>query len=134
VWTRDYVVPYLEERYPDEVAALLGWVEEHGGLRMSLGMLAGDPRTTQGQDGERLFFSVNWAFESLFEAVLQGGRPPETHIEYARDLHYGRNHDEALAILARVLQDHPGETAAMTLRADIFVHQGRLDECQGWPD
>jgi hypothetical protein len=42
-WTRKIVLPYLEERYPDEVARLLGWIERHGGVRLSLETAADDP-------------------------------------------------------------------------------------------
>src|SRR5262249_38761967 len=88
----------------------------------------GDPRTTRGMDGERLFFGVDSAFESLLDAVAKGGQPPATQVAFANDLHYGTNYDEALGILTRVLNEHDGDVDALVLRADILVHQNRLHE------
>ncbi len=127
-WTRDYVVPYLEDVYHAEVEQLRGWLERHGGGALPLELLAGDPRTTRGVDGERLFFTVGAAFESLLAAVAAGETAPATQIQLANELHYGRHDDEALAILARVLEDHPEHPGALALRADIFCHQERYDE------
>jgi tetratricopeptide (TPR) repeat protein len=127
-WTRDYVIPHLEEAHGGEVAALKAWILEHGGLVVPLDVLVGDPRTTRGKDGIRLFFSVGGAFHALFTAVSEGKRPPETHLDFARELHYGEHYEEALTIIARVLDQHPGHATALTLRADIFMHEGRVDE------
>jgi tetratricopeptide (TPR) repeat protein len=129
-WTRDCVVPYLEEAYPAEVDELRCWLEQHGGVALPLDVLLGDPRTTLGVDGERLFFGVNSAFESLLEAVARGETAPATQIQLANELHYGLNYDEALAILVHVLERTPDHADALALRADIFVHQGRYDEAQ----
>jgi hypothetical protein len=43
-WTRDCVVPYLEEAYPAEVDELRRWLEQHGGIALPLDVLLGDPR------------------------------------------------------------------------------------------
>jgi len=127
-WTQDYVVPYLEEAYPTQVAELQRWIEVYGGISLSLGVLAGDPRTTGGIDGERLFFSVDSAFESLLSMVARGETPPATQVEFAKQLHYGHNYEDALSILAHVTREHPGNVAALVLRGDIFLHQDRVDE------
>jgi hypothetical protein len=77
-WTADVVVPYLEEAYPVEVAALRSWMIQHGGIALPLEVLAGDPRTTNGIDGERLFFGVDGAFEQLLRDVAAGELPPRS--------------------------------------------------------
>jgi len=127
-WTCDHVVPYLEDVYPVEVDELRRWLERHGGGALPLEMLVGDPRTTRGVDGERLFFTVGAAFEQLLADVAAGKTAPATQIQLARELHYGCHYDEALAILARVLDAHPDHPGARALRADIFVHEERYDE------
>lgn len=129
-WTHEYVIPFLEEAYPRELSQLRSWVEKHGGLALDLDLLAGDPRTTRGEDGARLFFRVDMAFEGLLAAVANGDTAPQPQIEFARDLHYGEHYDEALTILARVLEAHSSHGQAMTLMADIFAHQKRFDEAE----
>ena len=127
-WTCDHVVPYLEDAYPAEVDELRRWLEQHGGGALPLEMLVGDPRTTRGGDGERLFFTVGAAFERLLADVAAGETAPATQIHLANELHYGRHYDEALAILAGVLAAQPDHPGALALRADIFVHEERYDE------
>jgi hypothetical protein len=128
-WTRDVVVPFLEEVDPLGVAALRTWLETHGGIALPLEVLAGDPRTTRPEEaGERVFFGPDGAFESLVEAVWRGDPPIATQLRFATELHYGLNYDEALEIIARVLTRHPDHAEALVLRADIFVHQERLDD------
>jgi tetratricopeptide (TPR) repeat protein len=129
-WTQDCVVPYLEEAYPLQVAELRRWVDAYGGISLPLGDLAGDPRTTGGIDGERLFFSVDVAFESLLSMVARGERPPATQVQFATELHWGTNDEDALAVVARVLAEYPGNASALALLADISLDQGRVDEAQ----
>ncbi|MCP4247309.1 MAG: hypothetical protein GY778_09705, partial [bacterium] len=45
-WVQQFVVPYLLETYPEEVAALDRWITHYGGAKIPLSMLAGDPRKT----------------------------------------------------------------------------------------
>jgi tetratricopeptide (TPR) repeat protein len=127
-WTCDYVVPYLEDAYPAEVDELRRWLEQHGGVALPLEVLVGDPRTTRGVGGESLFFTVGAAFEHLLADVAAGETAPATQIQLATELHYGLHYDEALTILARVLEGRPDHPGALALRADIFVHEERYDE------
>jgi hypothetical protein len=80
-WTQQIVVPYLEETYPDEVAAFLAWVTHHGGTPLSLGFLAGNARSTA--KGGRVdvyngFFSINGALEQLARDVADAEIDPIT--------------------------------------------------------
>ncbi len=128
-WTRDVVVPYLEEVAADEVAALRAWLERHGGIAVPLEMLADDPRQSDPvAPAEALWFGPDGAFRNLLRGVWSGADPLAVQVEFANQLHYGLNYDEALEILARVLAREPDHLDALTLRADIFVHQDRIDE------
>jgi tetratricopeptide (TPR) repeat protein len=126
-WTREYVVPYLEETYPAEVDALRGWLVEHGGIALPLEAIAGDPRSTDLSE-RYSFFSVEAAFKRLLRCVAEETPAKETRIAFANELHYAEAYEEALAVLAGVLDAHADDAAALTLRADIFVHQERFDE------
>ncbi|MCE9576145.1 MAG: tetratricopeptide repeat protein [Deltaproteobacteria bacterium] len=128
-WTRDVVVPYLEEVAAAEVAALRAWLEHHGGIAVPLEMLVDDPRRSAPvAPSEALWFGPEGAFCNLLRDVWSGAEPLAAQVEFATQLHYGLNYDEALEILARVLAREPDHVEALLLRADIFVHQDRIDE------
>jgi hypothetical protein len=120
-WTQDFVVPYLRETYPDEVASLGRWIETHGGKSVSLSVLAGDPRY-------ELLLNGDLAFESLLQAVAKGGSAPDTHVSFADDLRYCGRVDDALEIVGNVLRDHPRHHAALLLHGRLLLEDGRLDE------
>ena len=130
-WTQQVVVPYLEETYPDEVAAFLAWVARWGGTSLSLGFLAGDARSKV--KGGRVsihngFFSVHGALKQLALDVADAEIGPiTTRLEFARELHYAGRYDQALAIIAGVLAEHPNDAEAQTLAADIHVHEERYE-------
>jgi hypothetical protein len=126
-WTQDYVVPYLAETYPSEVAELGRWLEAYGGKSVSLGVLAGDPRYPWLPDGDL-------AFEGLVERVLKGERAPDTFVEFAADLRLSGHVDEAREILAHVLRDHPGHPRALVVEGTILLHEGHVDEASAIAD
>ena len=57
-WTTEYVMPYLQEAYPDEIAVFLHWVEEHAGAPVPLTDLIPEPglqgNEIAGEGGARL--------------------------------------------------------------------------------
>lgn len=127
-WAHGVVVPYLRERYPADVARLEAWIAEHGGVALPFEALVDDPRETN-RDGTIRFGNVLWtmreAVANLVSGVMEGIDATARRTHFARDLHFHGMRDEALAVLAGVLGEHPGHTEALVLRADIFVHQGR---------
>lgn len=132
-WTQAVVVPYLEKTYPAETAELLAWVEEHGGLRTTLGFLAGDARATV--KGGRIstfngLFSVHAAVEWLSKGVAGHEGTVATRLQFATDLHYAGRYDEALTILGRLLTRRPKLRRTRRLVADIYVHQERYAEAR----
>ncbi len=127
-WTREHVIPYLEETYADEIAELRAWLCEHGGVAVDLAMLAGDPRRNSGETFEQCIFSVREAFFSLIDDVAKGDPKADTRSCFALYLHYHQDYDLALEALARTLADAPDHQPSRHLVADIFVHQGRFAE------
>jgi tetratricopeptide (TPR) repeat protein len=127
-WVRRYVAPYLEEAYPEQLKALNAWHQHHGGVALPLSLLAGDHRGHCKVNGIPIFFNVCGAFETLMEKVAAGEGLVETRLGFARDLHYGEHYAEALAAIDSVLSEHPDDAEALTLQADIYVHQERYDE------
>jgi tetratricopeptide (TPR) repeat protein len=130
-WVQGCVIPYLESAYPEEVRALDAWITHHGGISISLARLAGDPRSAAEGNAVRLAFGgIPGALERLVESVDGGAELVSARIEFARELHYGEDYAEALAILERVLAEHPENEEALTLQADIAVHQEEYDRAE----
>lgn len=132
-WTRRYVLPYLEESYPAEVAALQRWVEEHGGHRFELEELAGDSRTSV-RGGritlDGIFGGVPGALEHLAKDVSEGADARTAKIGFARDLHHGARYAVALVILESILRDDRDHVPALNLEADVLEHLERYDEAE----
>jgi tetratricopeptide (TPR) repeat protein len=121
-WTREAVVCYLEQAYPEAVQALATWMAYHGGVAVPLSALADDPA--------RYVFHASSAFESLIEDVDARKSPRETRLQFARELHYGEYYAEALESITLVLAEHPHDSEALTLQADIYEHQDRYDQAE----
>lgn len=127
-WVRSAVLPYLRAAYAPEVERLEEWVGHHGGVRLPLEVLAGDPRGTRKGGGIGLnetLWSMHALVESLVGDVAKGTPLQACRVGFARFLHYRDDYEEALRSLAVVLSEEPGRVDALTLRADIYVHQGR---------
>ena len=118
------VLPYLADAHAEEVAYLRGWLRTHGGLDAPLAALLDDPRTTLA-DGARAFrWTTDVALVTLFEDVEAGRDPIATRVGFARELHYRDEYALPRAILAGVLADHPDDADALTMLADVEVHEG----------
>ncbi|HEX8243150.1 MAG TPA: tetratricopeptide repeat protein, partial [Longimicrobium sp.] len=130
-WTRSVVLPYLRERYADEVAAVEMWVETHGGTTLRFEELADDPRIT-GRGGlvhgERLLWSMSAALRELAETVARGERRWECRLRFARELYFQSRYPAALAVVRRVLRAKPGEPRALLLKADALLELERHAE------
>lgn len=124
------VLPYLAEAHADEVAYLRGWLRTHGGLDAPLTALVDDPRTTLA-DGTRGFrWTISDALVTLFEDVEAGCDPIATRVGFARELHYRGEYALPRAILAGVLADYPDDVDALTMLADVEVHEGAYAEAE----
>jgi tetratricopeptide (TPR) repeat protein len=130
-WMQRCVIPYLEAAYPEEVRTLDAWITHHGGISIPLARLAGDPRSAVEGDAIRIAFGgIPGAFEQLVESVDSGEELVSARVGFAEDLHFSEDYAEALAILERVLAEHPEHEEALTLQADIAVHQEEYDRAE----
>jgi hypothetical protein len=127
-WTQSCVVPYLEQTYSLEVGALLDWVQDKSGVRLTLGELISDPRS----DVNWLIyiFTVERALQQLAEDVAAGKAPLECKLNFATELHFCERYERALEILDAVLREQPGNEDALSLRADIWNHQEKHAEAE----
>ena len=82
-WMIDYVVPYLESRYPEQVKALLDWIEHYGGIRLELALLAGECRSTRRNGLVALGFDACAALHNLIEEVAEGKSLKDTRMGFA---------------------------------------------------
>ncbi len=121
-WSRQVVVPYIEETYPSEVEALQSWMLHHGGIALPLLTLVEEPRTP--------LFTVMGALESLIEAIENGQTLQETKLAFARDLCLAEYYDEALAITAGMLTDDPDASDVQVFQADLYVYLERYDDAE----
>jgi tetratricopeptide (TPR) repeat protein len=132
-WLREVVLPSVESRDPSGVRRLLNWIEEHGGARLDLDDLAGDPRTHTRDGLVRVIdtlFPLRSALFELYEKVEQGVDPIAARIAFADGAHYSARYDLSLPILDAILADRPDEVDALVLRGDVLGHVGRLDEAE----
>lgn len=114
----DHVVPYLQERYAAECAALSAWMQEHGGVALPLLALIGDRKERQ----ER----VLRALRTLASAARNGERA-ETRSGFAQALHDAGYHDFALAAIARILTEQPAHPGALCVRACVAACRGEYE-------
>lgn len=121
-WIRAYVVPYVEDAYPAEVAALARWLVEHGGVAMPLEALCHD------EDGPILLASP---FVGLCDAVMRGEPAIAAKLDFAFNLHFGYRFDLALAVVDDVLAREPEHVEALRWRAHVMEHLERYDEADG---
>jgi hypothetical protein len=129
-WTREIIVPYLDGTYKTETSTLLSWIEHHGGIRIPLVFLAGDPRRTERNGLMRLVFSTSAAFEDWLDDFPNYPDVIASRIAFAQELHYSDAYEECLTILNTVLASKPQSSEALILKADTLVHLDRLDEAE----
>lgn len=131
VWLQMAVLLYLRAAYPAEVERVERWVAHHGGVRLPLEALAGDPRGTR-KGGAMSLNATVWSMgallKDLFRDVARGEPLQACRTSFARFLHYRDEYAEAHRCLDTVLAEEPGHVEALTMRADILVHEGREAE------
>jgi hypothetical protein len=127
-WTRQFVVPYVQKAYPTEVAALLDFVENRGGIRLPFEDFAGDPRTTCRDGCIRLLCSTAIAFESWVDELPKCQTQTASRLAFAWELHYADNYDACFQVLERILAERPGFLEALVCKGDTLIHLDRYDE------
>jgi hypothetical protein len=124
-WTRKIVLPYLEERYPDEVARLLGWIERHGGVRLSLETVADDPTDVMAH-----FFPCSRAVHELMRCVLEERDPFDVRVAFAEELWLCDLHDELETVLDGILAEAPANRRALLTKSDLLRVRERMGEAE----
>lgn len=129
-WAREYIIPYLEKTYPQDVKQLKKWMEENIGFVCPLELLAGDPYVTN-KDGAMwisTLFSTSSAFEEFVDAILKGKNRDEARLEFGNNIHMAEGYDMALSIIDELLNRKPEWAKALILKADICVHKEEYDK------
>lgn len=118
-WLHGVVVPYLVETYPDQTRRLIDWVEYHGGCRLTLDQMAGDPRKCIYNIQQILFGLVEWVEEEVDET--------DTRPKFADFLHMFGFYEEALTIIETLLGEYGADDPwLLRLKAHIFCDQGLI--------
>jgi tetratricopeptide (TPR) repeat protein len=130
-WTHAVILPYLRERYADEIREVERWIERHGGIAIPFEQLADDPRVTlrNGKmNADRLIFTMQVALERLIHSVDAGKPAWECRLGFARELDYHGRCDQAMEIVDGVLRERPDEPEARVQRAEILCRMDRPAE------
>jgi tetratricopeptide (TPR) repeat protein len=113
------VIPYLQERYAAECAALSRWMTQHGGVALPLALLL---------DRSARREAAAWrALHALRKAVAAEAAPVSTRVDFARALHHAGHHDFAMASVARVLAEDPAQPQAWSVRACVASCRGEFE-------
>jgi Flp pilus assembly protein TadD len=121
-WLREIGAPYLEAEYPQAADALFEWTGRHGGIGVTLSLLA----ATEHQ----LLLSVGDALERLVSNVDSGEPLRRTRLHFARGLRFASCYQEALQSVATVLAEHPDDAEALALQSAIFARQRNFREAE----
>ena len=134
-WVKSVVMPYLAEAYPDAMQQLRSWMRNAIGLDVPLDLLAGQVCSTA-KGGmvhvNAAIFSTDQAFETLVASTLKKADPLEARLQFACDLHFADMYDLARAVLTTILDVRPRYAKALTLWADILVHEEKYEEALRW--
>jgi tetratricopeptide (TPR) repeat protein len=133
-WTHEVVVPFLRERYGDEVAQLERWIELHGGIALAFEEMMDDPRVT-GRGGVinpiRAMWTMQGAVALVLESMDRGDPAWKTRLIFGRQLHFQDRFAQALQVVDGVLRERPHEREAALDRADVLQHLERHEEALG---
>ena len=120
-WTAEYVVPYLLETYPGEMALFLHWVEEHAGVPVSLEELIPEPSLQDNEIAGHAFV------REMARLVASGASPAETRMLYLRFRAERTGDATMLPLVERYLMDYPDRTDAQVLMANIWMEMGMYE-------
>ena len=119
-WTQQYVLPYLAETYPEELEAAQRWLEHYGGTRLPLHLLYTKILPV---------FNMQDAVDQLASEIASGASLTSLPFTFRETTPLLPNISaRAGCAFQGVLADDPSNDEAMTLRADIFIHQERFEE------
>ncbi|HEX9060009.1 MAG TPA: hypothetical protein VF941_07500, partial [Clostridia bacterium] len=120
-WVDDYIVPYIEEAYKEEVKALNNWMLANIGVKIPLPIIAGDSR-----DLEDSYPTDDYFFDFVKD-IYEGKDSIRSRIILARGFYCAKLYDLSMDIIDVVLKDDPGNVKALELKADIIKNQDEGD-------
>ena len=129
-WTREYVIPYLQEAYSTQCEQLDIWMIQNAKIVIDISLLAGDCRSTtkNGSNCISTLYKTSSAFEEFVQDVLLEKNQLKARIGLAEELHFSEQYETALKILDAVLSEGANDVDAIGLYGDIYEHMERYDE------
>jgi len=117
-WTAEYVVPYLMETYPGEMALFLHWVEEHAGVPVSLEELIPEPSLQDNEIAGHAFV------REMARLAASGASPAETRMLYLRFRAERMGDATMLPLVEQYIREYPGRVEAQVLMATLWMEMG----------
>lgn len=117
-WTAEYVVPYLLEAYPEEIALFLRWVEKHAGAPVDVLELIPEPSLQDNEIAGHAFV------REMARLVASGASLADTRMLYLRFRAERTGDATLLPLVERYLMDYPDRTDAQVLMANIWMEMG----------
>jgi len=114
-WTPSVVVPYLEDAYPDDVAALYQWMIDRVGVVIPLELVA---------ERSQHLLGASEAFQRMLAATGPATTDERLHVAFR--LHYDHHLELALAVIDRVLATEPHHAEALADRAHVLRKLDRV--------
>jgi len=129
-WTREYIIPYLQETYSTQCKQFDTWITQNAKVLIDLSLLAGDCRSTTKNNTIRIssLFKTSCAFEEFVQDILSGNDSVASRVGLARELHYSEEYKISLEILDVVLSENVKNIDALALYGEINEHLGNYSE------
>ncbi len=131
-WTAKFGIPWLQRRFPEEVSALLAWIQSYVGISLPLSFFAGDPRQTNRDGSTRLTKSTSALFEDFVMSLVDEDSPAplsqQIRLDFAWNLYCADKYELCLQFVEDILGQDPSCYDALHLRADTCVRLERHDE------
>ncbi len=123
----DCVVPYVKERYPQEVRALLDWLELHTGIALTLGNIMGEWRKSG--EGTEFGEAINLN-ETIYAIGSQESKAEICH-ELSWALCRAGQCEKALAAVETAIAGLPGDKYVLRSKARILLKMNE-PEAAAW--
>ena len=117
-WTFEYVVPYLQEVYPDEIAVFLHWVEEHAGAPVPLTELIPEP----GLQGNEI--AGHALVREMARLIATGAARADTRLLYLRFLDERERGEQMLPLVEQYIREYPDRVEGQVLMATLWIAMG----------
>jgi len=120
-WTAEYVIPYLLEAYPDEIAIFLLWVEKHAGTSVTLTELIPEP-SVHGNE-----ISGHALVRDMARRVAAGASCADTRLLYLRFLDEREEVEQMLPLVEQYIREYPDREEAQVMMATLWFTLGMYE-------